>query len=144
MIHYHKLILLAVVPAAPVLAPEPLREAIADNPIGYAVMAVGAALFGGFAVQYRAWLYGKVSVAQAFSELTFSAIAGLVAWWLAHKRNHDWTDLIIAAILMGAAGRPLVESAKKVAHAGLVEWMKKFIGASIEREEKDMDQGGDA
>ena len=127
MISTHKIIVAAIVPAV-MVAPEPLRSVIVENPLRYAGLSVLFALFGGFAVQHREWIYGRVTTAQAFSELMFSAMAGFVAYWLAVRQQLDYLDLFVAALLLGMTGRPMLFGAKKMLVAGLLQQLIRALG----------------
>lgn len=117
-----KPLLLAVVVAAPVVAPEPVRNAIRDRPESYALLAMSLALLGGMATQYRAWVHSKVTPWQASAELAFSLVAGLLALWVAIKREWEDVDLYVAAVLLGMAGRPAVLGAQHFLLVAIRTW----------------------
>lgn len=117
-----KPLLLAVIVAAPVVSPEPVRSAIRDRPDSYALLAMSLALLGGMATQYRAWVHGKVTPWQASAELAFSLVAGLLALWVAIKREWEDVDLYVAAVLLGMAGRPAVLGAQHFLLIAIRTW----------------------
>ena len=128
----HKLAVGFAILATPVVPP-PVRELIHTYPLYYALIAVGFALLGGFAVQYRSWVHGGITVAQASSELMFSAIAGLVAYWVAARQQLDPIDLFGAAMCLGIAGRPTLMAFQAIVQSSALSAARRALGVSDER-----------
>lgn len=133
-------ILLSVVLSEPELSPAPVSQAIAEHPLQFGVLAVVFAVLGGGAVQHRQWIEGKTTLAIATSELFFSAIAGVIAFWLAARHERDQLDLCVAALLLGMAGRPVLMAVQAIASKAFLRAVANALGVPGETGHADQDQ----
>lgn len=85
-----------------------LNPKIAEQPLEYALYAVGFAAFGGFIVLFGEWAEKKITPLKAFSELLFSVAAGFVAYWAVVKQDLTVLDAYIAALICGMSPRAVI------------------------------------
>ena len=81
---------------------------VAPSPWSGLLVCAAFALFGGLAAQLRAWVYGEVTMVQAAVELPFAVIAGMVVHAAGEHWDYSLLVQLVAAILAGMAGRPLL------------------------------------